>query len=119
MKNYKLKFIVAVLITSFAVTSCGLMKEAYKLISGEDQKKREELKKNGVSANGEITKVEDTNTTINKNPKVRLYVHVTPKDDEPFDAVIEMVVSRVNIPRKGDTVKVWYNPKDKTDIMVE
>ena len=32
---------------------------------------------------------------------------------------VEMVVSRVNVPRKGDNVTVYYNPKDKSDIIVE
>ena len=113
------KFILALVVLFFTISSCGIVKDIVKEISGEDEKNRERLMKEGVSAEGEITKVEDTNVTINKNPQVRLYIRVKPKDGEEFDAVVKRVVSRVQIPRKGDYVKVWYNPKDKTDITVE
>lgn len=117
--SYRIRFVIAALVLVVVTSSCGLVGDLIKEISGADDKKRERLMKEGVSAEGEITKVEDTNVTINKNPKIRIYIHVTPKGDDAFDTVIERVVSRVNIPRKGDYVKVWYNPKDKTDITVE
>ena len=75
--------------------------------------------KSGKSAKGEVTKVEDTNITFNKNPVVNLYVHVKTEEGEEFDAIIKTVVSRVEIPRKGDTVKVWYDPNNRDDIIVE
>jgi hypothetical protein len=118
----KTKTVSSLVIILFITMSCGLVKdvkELYKELSGEEEQKHERLLKEGVSADGQIMKVEDTNVTINKNPKVRMYIHVEPKDGEAFDAVVEMVVSRINVPRIGDTVTVWYNPKDKTDITME
>ena len=88
-------------------------------MAGIDDEKRERLMKTGKSAKAEIERVEDTNVTINKNPKVRLYLKVKPEDGEEFDAVVETVVSRVNIPRKGDHVKVWYDPNNRNEIVVE
>lgn len=87
--------------------------------TGLDKDKRERLKKEGKRSSATIKKVEDLNVTINKNPKVRIYLKVTPKDEKAFDAAIEMVVSRVNIPRAGDDATVFYNPNDKTDIIIE
>lgn len=118
----KTKIISSLVVFLFMTISCGLVKdvkELYKELSGAENEKHERLMKEGISADGQIMKVEDTNVTINKNPKVRMYIHVKPKDGDEFDAVVERVVSRVNVPRKGDHVKVWYNPKDKTDITVE
>ncbi len=96
-----------------------IKQQALKWAGVDDTQKRERLMKTGKSAKGKITNVEDTRVTINKNPKVRLYIKVTPDDGEEFDAVIETVVSRVQIPRQGDIVKVWYDPKNRDDIVVE
>lgn len=119
LPSEKIKYIISLLIFVLLVTSCGMVKEQVKKIVGIDDEKRERLMKTGVSATGKITKVEDTRVTVNKNPKVRLFVKVTPASGEPFDAVIEMIVSRVQIPRVGDNVKIWYDPKNRDEIIVE
>lgn len=71
----------------------------------------------GVSAEGEITKIEEMNQG-KYDPWVRLYIHVRPKEGEEFDGVVKMQVPRVNIPRKGDIVTVWYDPKNRDDIIM-
>lgn len=88
-------------------------------MSGIDNEKRERLLKQGKQAPATIEKVEDTRVTVNKNPKVRLFIKVKPEKEESFDAVVEMVVSRVDIPRRGDNVTVFYNPEDKKKIIVK
>ena len=85
---------------------------------GVDNEKRELLIKTGKEAKGEIQKVEDTQETFNQNPKVKLYIKVKPEEEDEFDAVITTLVSRAAIPRKGDKVKVYYNPENKKDIIV-
>jgi hypothetical protein len=115
----KTKYFAALTIFIALSLSCGMLKETVKKWAGIDDEKRERLMKTGKSAKGEIKKVEDTQVTINKNPKVRLYIRVKPEDGEEFDAVVETLVSRVNIPRAGDMVKVWYDPKNRDDIVVE
>jgi signal peptidase I len=87
--------------------------------AGYDQEKREQLMKNGKKSKGEITRVEDTQETLNNNPKVKLYIKVKPENEDEFDALIVTYVSRVKIPRKGDIVTVYYDPNNKTDIIVE
>jgi Protein of unknown function (DUF3592) len=123
-KNY-----IGLIVLFFLLSACGITKkisdfkektkEKLEKSVGIDEEQRERLMKTGKSANGEITKVEDTNITFNKNPVVNLYIHVKPENGEEFDAVVKTVVSRVQVPRKGDAVKVWYDPNNKEDIIVE
>ena len=127
------KHFAGFLILFFLMAACGITKkfsefkektmektkEKIEKSVGIDEEKRQKLMKEGKSAKGEILKVEDTNVTFNKNPKVRLYIRVKPENEDEFNAIIETVVSRVDIPRKGDTVKVWYDPNNKDDIIVE
>ena len=125
--NYK--YFTGIIILFILLTSCGLTKkfsefkektkEKLEKSVGIDEEQRQRLMKDGKSAKGEITKVEDTNITFNKNPVVQLYIRVKPEGEEEFNAVVKTVVSRVEIPRKGDTVKVWYDPNNKEDIIVE
>jgi hypothetical protein len=97
--------IIPILILSlFMFTFCG-------------QEDYDRIMEVGLTGKGIIQKVEDTNVTINENPQVRLYLTVYSKDREPFDAVIKMVVSRVNVPRKGDWVAVKYDPVDNQKIV--
>ena len=71
----------------------------------------------GITGKGIINKVEDTNVTVNDNPQVRLYITVYSKNQEPFDAEIKMVVSRVSIPRKDDWVAVKFDPEDNQKVI--
>ncbi len=109
------KYILSLVILFFAVTSCSLIDKW----TGNDKEKIERLKKEGIKCEAEITNVEDMNVTINKDPMVKLFLSVKPKGEPVFNAQVEMLVSRVRVPRIGDYVIVYYNPKDKTDIIVE
>ena len=109
----KIKFLLSIIVISFLFSSCGINKN---IISEE---KRNELFKSGKKAVAEITRVEDTNVTYNYNPKVNIYITVKPDDEDEFDAVVTMFVSKVNVPRIGDNVDVYYNPKDKKEIVIE
>jgi len=71
----------------------------------------------GIVGKGIIEKIEDTNVTVNNNPQVKLYLTVYSKDKDPFDAVIKMVVSRVNIPSKGNWVAVKFDPVDNSKVV--
>ena len=126
----KTKFSISLILTLFIVLSCGFLgrtieklteKTQQKVLKefGVDNEKRERLMKTGKKSFGEIQKVEDTQITINNNPKVRLFVKVKPEDEKEFEAVIETIVSRVKIPRKGDKVIVYYDPNNKEDIIVD
>jgi polyribonucleotide nucleotidyltransferase len=126
----KIKFFLSVILAILILTSCNIFTKKIEEYAenkkneilkdfGINQQKRDSLIKNGKKSKGEITEVEDTQTTLNNNPKVILYVKVMPENEDEFDAKITTYVSRVKIPRKGDKVFVYYNPNDKTDIIVE
>ncbi|HMQ79710.1 MAG TPA: hypothetical protein PKE39_02925 [Ignavibacteria bacterium] len=114
-----IKYISSIIILLFAVTACSIVEKEVNKLTGHDEEKIKRLKKEGVKCEAEILKVEDMNITVNKNPMVKLYLEVMPPGEPSFDAQVEMVVSRVNVPRKGDNVTVYFNPKDKSDIIVE
>jgi len=59
------------------------------------QKDYDRIYEVGITGVGLVSKVEDTNVTINDNPKVRLYVTVYTLNKEPFEAVVTSVVSRL------------------------
>ncbi|MCC6864619.1 MAG: hypothetical protein IT280_00510 [Ignavibacteria bacterium] len=113
------KFLLSLAVIVSLAVSCGVIEKQVNKYTGHDEEKIARLKKEGRKCEAEILKVEDMNITINKNPMVRLYLEVMPPGEPSFDAQVEMVVSRVNVPRTGDNVTVYYNPKDKTDIIVE
>ena len=80
------------------------------------KKKREKamnLFETGSRAIGTITQVQDTGTTINDNPRVKLLFRIEPLDGSaPFDAQKTKTVSRVEIPRAGDRYPVWFDAQD-------
>jgi hypothetical protein len=61
-----------------------------------------------IEARATITNVQDTGMTINDNPRVKLTLRVEPEGGEPWEAVKKATVSRINIPRVGDPIRVKY-----------
>lgn len=70
------------------------------------------LVRDGVRAPAVITSVEDTNMTINGNPRVRIGVEVRPPGGEPFQATKSVTVSRLAPPQVGDLAEVFYDESD-------
>lgn len=78
----------------------------------------EAFMKTGTRADALVLEIEDTGITINNDPVVRLTIEINSGSAGPFQKTLESSVSRVNIPRKGDIIKVLYDPKDNTKITV-
>jgi hypothetical protein len=76
------------------------------------------LAQNGADADAEVISVQDTGSSINMNPVVLLQLKVTPAAGAPFDTMAQSMVSRIAVPRKGDKVKIKYNPADHSQIYV-
>ena len=76
------------------------------------------LVQNGADGTAVVASVTDTGTTVNENPVVVVQMKVTPAAGTPFDAVAQMMVSRIAIPRAGDNVKVKYNPANAMQIVI-
>jgi hypothetical protein len=71
------------------------------------------LMQNGSRGIGTVLGVQDTGMTVNDNPRVKMTFRVEPLDGgAPFEAQKTTMVSRVEIPRSGDRLPVWYDPSD-------
>jgi hypothetical protein len=73
----------------------------------------------GLDATAVVVAIQDTGKLINMNPVVNLTLKVTPAMGmPPFDTVGESIVSKIAIPRVGDTIKIKYNPTNPTQFTV-
>jgi Short C-terminal domain len=85
-------------------------------LTAQGQAQAAALMLRGKPASATVTSIADTGITINDNPRVRLTLHVVPQDEEPFDVVKAVTVSRVSIPQVGQTFAIKYDPDNKTDF---
>ena len=75
--------------------------------------KAQDLMSTGSRGVGTVVSVQDTGTTINDNPRVKMVFRVEPVGGSPaLDLEKKTTVSRVEIPRQGDRYPVWYDPQD-------
>jgi hypothetical protein len=83
------------------------------------RKRKQRLEEAGVNAPAQVVAVEDTGTTINNNPRVKLTLRVNPTDGSPpFEVSKKQLVPRVAIPRAGDALAVRYDPEDQSNFVV-
>ncbi len=84
------------------------------------QKNGQMLAMTGVDGTAAVVAIEDTGTLINMNPVVKLTLKVTPSVPGlvPFETVGQTAVSKIAIPRKGDTVKIKYNIANPAEFIV-
>jgi len=74
----------------------------------------------GVEGSAEGVAIEDTGMLINMNPVVKLALKVTPTVPglAAFETVGQTAVSKIAIPRKGDTIKIKYNVANTSEFIV-
>ena len=83
------------------------------------QKNGQWLAQSGFDATAEVVAIQDTGALINMNPVVKLTLKVTPAMGMPaFDTAGETTVSKIAIPRKGETIKIKYNPANPSQFVV-
>ena len=78
----------------------------------------EQLAQTGADATAEVIAIQDTGATVNMNPVVLLTLKVTPKSGEAFQTAGQLMVSRLNVPRPGDQIKIKYNPENITQFVI-
>jgi hypothetical protein len=78
--------------------------------------KKKDILANGIQARATITNVQDTGTTINDNPRVALTLQVQAEGDQAFEVTKKTLVSRVRVPRVGDTMWVRFDPADRSRV---
>jgi hypothetical protein len=76
-----------------------------------------QLLHDGLPADATVVSVADTGVTINNNPRVKLQLHVVPSSGDPFDISVTKLVSRIAIPRAGETHKIKYNVANPQDFV--
>lgn len=87
-------------------------------IAGMKKMKIARLLAEGTKGIGTVLDVQDTNVTINNNPRVRLTMRIEPEGGmPPFEATKTLTVSRLHLPRVGDRYDVWFDPDDRNDFM--
>ena len=84
------------------------------------QKNGNMLAMTGIEGSAEVVAIEDTGTLINMNPVVKLTLKVTPTIPglAAFDTVGQTAVSKIAVPRKGDTIKIKYNMANPSEFVV-
>lgn len=91
----------------------GVLPLLFPLLGRGKRARALELVQHGSRCPGVVVSVEDTNVTINDNPRVKLTVRAEPPGESPFTIVKHTTVSRVNIPRQGDRCTVFYDPTNR------
>jgi hypothetical protein len=78
----------------------------------------EQLAQTGADATAEVIAIQDTGATVNMNPVVLLTLKVKPKTGAEFQTGGQLMVSRLNVPRPGDQIKIKYNPENITQFVI-
>lgn len=100
-----LAFIVAIFLVIFMVRKVLLKRNSY-------------LESEGVEGEAKILDIADTAITLNgRFPVVDLDIEITSLQPHVRTSV-RTAISRIKIPRVGDTVQVKYDPKDPTKALV-
>ena len=76
------------------------------------------LAQTGLDATAEVVTIQDTGTLINFDPVVILKLKVTPAHEAPFETTGQVTVSKIAIPRAGDTIKIKYSATDHAQFVV-
>jgi hypothetical protein len=103
----------AAIIMGVIFVPMGLVPIPFLLRSSSKQQTALELMTRGKRCPGQVVSVEDTNITINDNPRVKITVQAEPPGEPSFTVVKTATVSRVAIPRAGDRCTVFYDPADR------
>lgn len=96
--------------------ACFLLTPALGLISlpivGLQRARVRQLMENGIQGVGTVLALEDTGVTINDNPRVRMRIRIEPTNGvmAPYEVTKTSTVSRLQLPRVGDSYPVWIDP---------
>lgn len=115
----KTKYILSLLVLFLLGTVCNEVEQEIKKYTRNDEEKLKRLKKEGEKCDATVEKVEELSITEDDQQNVRISLEVMPRGEPSFGAKVEMVVPRNKIPRKGDDCIVYFNPKDRSDIIID
>lgn len=84
----------------------------------DDRETAQQLAQNGMPGKAEVLSLEDTGKLVNFNPVLKMQLKVQPQYGMEFETAVETMVSKVAIPRIGDTVNIMYNPANPTQLTI-
>lgn len=82
------------------------------------QKESLNLGQYGIAAAAKVLTIQDTGQLVNFDPVVVMQLEVTPQIGVAFQTTVKSVVSKIAIPRVGDTINIKYSPADPTKIII-
>ena len=72
----------------------------------------------GMETTAVVTAIQDTGKTINDNPVVVLSLTINAAYGGTLPVTGETLVSRIAVPRVGDTIRIKYNPTNPMQFTV-
>jgi len=81
-------------------------------------KREQEILLNGYPGKATIMDLQDTGWTVNDNPMVRMTLDIQPEVGAKFQVQVKAMVSRLAIPRVGDSFPVKYDPNDPGKVVI-
>ena len=79
---------------------------------------QQEIKESGTPAKAEVLKIADTGMLVNNNPVAQVTLKIMPDNISEYTVTIRTTLSKVNIPRIGDIIKIKYNPDNTNEIVI-
>lgn len=76
------------------------------------------LMKTGADAVAKVIRVQDTGMMVASRPVVMLTLNVLTVDGERFETTGQSMVSEIAMPHAGDTIRIKYDPEDKSQLVV-
>jgi len=81
-------------------------------------KRDQEILLNGYPGKATIVGIQDTGWTINDNPMIKMTLSIQPEMGSAFEVLVKATVSRIAIPRVGDTFPVKYDPNNPGKVVI-
>lgn len=72
----------------------------------------------GLAGTAKVQSIADTGKMVNYNPIVTLGLSVVPMYGNEFQSKGDVMVSKIAVPRVGDTISIKYNAADPNDFIV-
>jgi hypothetical protein len=107
-----------VFVLIFGTVFIGIFVFAFGKVFGSQARQRE-LQKTGARAEATITGLKETGLTVNEiYPIVKILLEVRPPGGQPYQAEVQTMVSRLDIPQiqPGTVVAVAYDPADPSNV---
>ena len=82
------------------------------------QKANLNLSQMGIPAAAKVESIQDTGQLVNFDPVVIMQLEIIPEIGVPFQTTTRTIVSKIAIPRVGDTINAKYSPTDPTQIVI-